>query len=922
MTKQLKTQFAMKSFLLACVVLFLNSFNSVFGLPARKIRWIENNKSSPVMGTTVGVPWPQGTLGADKLVTVNDHEGNKVLDQTWPLAYWRDGSVKWLAVAIPPHKAEIPHFSLRATSLPISKAIDPPLKLTLEDRADVITIDTHAMKVQIAKSGNVIIPSVEIEDRETLTGGRLVALNQNLAGDDISSGPITVDAFESRIDNVVVEQSGPTRAVVRVEGHHANEDRSFLPFTIRMYFYLMSGNIRIVHTFIYDADEHKDFVRGLGVRFDVPMSDPLYDRHVRFVSAEGGLWYEAVKGITGLRRDPGENVRLKQVKGEALPDPATWDQRVTTRLSYIPTWNDYRLIQANADGFQIEKRTAPGHAWIRSTGGTHASGAGYIGGVSGGVAFGMKDFWQSHPSQIDIRNAGSESAETTLWFWAPEAQPMDLRFYHDGLGMTNKAEQAHGLAITYEDYAEKLGTPQGIARTSEVNLWVVPATPENSKIISFAKDSMKPPMLVNDPEQILESKVFGGIWSLPDRSTPTLDRIEDMLDHALESYMHQQEVHRWYGFWDYGDVMHSFDGNRNMWKYDIGGFGWANGELSPEIWLWTQFLRSGRGDVFRFAEAMTRHNGEVDVYHIGPMAPFGTRHNVQHWGDGMKQLRISTPLYRRYYYYLTADERTGDLLRNQVDAYKTYKRFDAFGKEVVDRSDILDPESWPMGLGTDLSAIAAGWFIEWERTGSEELRKRLETMMESIGKIPFGFFSVNTRFNTYTGEFVTLSPERHAPSLSHLFSVFGWPELNAELLQLFDIPSYREKWLQYSANFNASPDDRKRDTGVNIRRRGNLRTYYSRLSAFAAHETDNPELAARAWQEILGAGEEPSGVFKGEPRTVDSSAALNPFKTGRFMSTNWVSEWNNAMLQCLRWIGEYLPEDDPRTKTEEEQKSQ
>lgn len=55
------------------------------------------------------------------------------------------------------------------------------------------------------------------------------------------------------------------------------------------------------------------------------------------------------------------------------------------------------------------------------------------------------------------------------------------------------------------------------------------------------------------------------------------------------------------------------------------------------------YLRSGRADVFRFAEAMTRHTGEVDVYHLGEWRGLGSRHNVQHWGCSAKQLRISTP---------------------------------------------------------------------------------------------------------------------------------------------------------------------------------------------------------------------------------------------------------------------------------------
>ena len=76
---------------------------------------------------------------------------------------------------------------------------------------------------------------------------------------------------------------------------------------------------------------------------------------------------------------------------------------------------------------------------------------------------------------------------------------------------------------------------------------------------------------------------------------------------------------------------------------------------------------------FRFAEAMTRHTGEVDVHHLGRFAPLGSRHNVMHWGCSAKQLRISTALNRRYYYFLTADERVGDLMREQIEAARTLR---------------------------------------------------------------------------------------------------------------------------------------------------------------------------------------------------------------------------------------------------------
>ena len=54
-------------------------------------------------------------------------------------------------------------------------------------------------------------------------------------------------------------------------------------------FYAMNESVRMVHTFIFDGDQEKDFIRGLGVRFDVPMREELQNRHVRIAGDQGFL---------------------------------------------------------------------------------------------------------------------------------------------------------------------------------------------------------------------------------------------------------------------------------------------------------------------------------------------------------------------------------------------------------------------------------------------------------------------------------------------------------------------------------------------------------------------------------------------------------------------------------------------------------
>jgi hypothetical protein len=143
-------------------------------------------------------------------------------------------------------------------------------------------------------------------------------------------------------------------------------------------------------------------VRGLGLRFDVPLTDAPHDRHVRFAGEAGGLWAEGVRNLTGLRRDPGAAVRKAQLAGLATPPIA---ERVNKSLHLIPAWGDYSLAQLSPDSFRIRKRTKAGHGWIDAAWGRRAPGLGYIGGASGGLAFGMRDFWQRHPTQLDVRNA-------------------------------------------------------------------------------------------------------------------------------------------------------------------------------------------------------------------------------------------------------------------------------------------------------------------------------------------------------------------------------------------------------------------------------------------------------------------------------------------------------------------------------------
>ncbi|MFT3737433.1 MAG: hypothetical protein QM786_01620 [Breznakibacter sp.] len=863
---------------------------------AVSLSWIDGTTPSRTQGTTWGTPWPQGIVRPGTAFQLNGENGQTCPLQTWPLAYWPDGSLKWSAHAVGPLSPNATSWKLQPVDDP--RALKYSSEVSVAQTVQTIEVGTGALNCTFRRNGRILVSEVRRGTTIAAQNGQLVLLSQ--ASPDGETSVNEINTFEGEITSVTVEQSGPVRAVVKVEGKHALDGHTqWLPFVLRFYFYAGAESFKIIHTIVYDGDEHRDFIKGIGIRFDVPICAELHDRHIRFVGASNGVFAEAVRTLTGLRRDAGATARKAQVDGEVADDI---DEYVDDRLKYIPAFGDYTLTQLSPDAFAIKKRTEQGYAWIKAAGGIRAAGVGFVGSPGGGMAFGVRHFWQSYPSQIDIRNVSTDNAQVTLWLWSPEAQAMDLRFYHDGMGQNDYTAQWDGLEVTYEDYEPGYGTPLGIARTSEINFWFPGATPSRDALVAFAGLTENPPLLTAAPGYVSSTGAFGRIWGVRDTADIRFSAIEAQLDTLFNYYRLQQEQHKWYGFWDYGDVMHAYDPDRHVWRYDVGGYAWDNSELSTDLWLWYYYLHSGRADAFRMAEAMARHTGEVDVHHLGRFAPLGSRHNVQHWGCSAKQLRISTAANRRFLYYFTADERIGDLMDEQVNAYLALQRIDPMRKR---RKTPLPADTTlvPLSFGTDWGAVAAAWLTHWERTRDEGTKQKLINSMASIAAQPNGFFSGSGLMDRQTGKFMPATDS--AISVSHLNAVFGLFEICAELSELFEHREFNRAWIEYCTYYNASAAEQQERYGAPFGKLG-LRQGHSRLSAYAAKQLKSGEIAQRALREFLG---NDRGEFEsfGNPIQVNVPNVLYPVSEVPGLSTNAAAQWGLSAIQCIELLKNSWP---------------
>jgi hypothetical protein len=900
---------ATRSALLSLAVFVCSAFAQ--GVEPVQLNWLDGHPPAMPQSVSWGVPWPKGQVQKSDSFVLKAADGKAIAVQTWPLAYWPDGSVMWSgqSIAATPDMAGPLQIAVGPASAPVAKIV-----CTQDDRA--ITIDTGAIKVRLPKSGSSLVESIMIGDRPVAQDGKLICRLEDRSAYE-ATRTIREEEFVSRIKTVTLEQSGPIRAVVKIEGAHksTSTDRAWLPFVVRFYFSAGLDSIRVVHSFVFDSDGQKDFIKGLAISFAVPLREEIINRHVRFGGDEG-MWAEPVEPLVG-RREVGyggeRTVYPAQVAGQRIPNAVQYTPAVQTYIRDIATWDDYKLTQANAHGFVIEKRTQAKSSWLHVIEGKRALGLAFLGDVSGGLAVDVKKFWQKNPSALEIHGATSPLGELRVWLWSPDGPAMDMRHYDI---------KGHGLDMAYEDWKEGWDSPLGVANTAELTFWACASVPANADLVKMARAGAEPAMLVCTPQYYHDQRAFG-FWSLPDRSGAVRRALEDQLETAVDFYRDDVDQQSWYGFWNYGDIGRMYDEVRHEWRYDIGGQAWNNTELLPEYWFWYHFLRTGRADLFRLAEADTWHTSEVDVHHLGRFAPLGSRHNVNHWGDGAKQPRISHAGLKRFYYFLSTDERIGDLMREQLTADATYAE--------VKRTDPIHPDNrgefTTASFGTDWAAYCMNWLTEYERTLDPQWLNRIKVGMDTqlaLASVPGQLLGAGA-YDPKTGQFMgpagRFFDAGAAPGAAAAKGpdtkqgrggatkggrggadvggatgfdlLFGPVEIMAEMERVVDHPQYWEAWHYYAANTPGSP------------------------MAYAAYITKNAELGRKAAQTLIAAAqprEIPPGAFgvhfDVKPHLVPAPDVPSPVwelkgrpeggPDGRRLGT---------LIESLDWAGEYLPKD-------------
>lgn len=265
------------------------------------LHWIGNTPEQD-KAVSFGVPFDEGYLFPETSLRLKTDRNQEIPVDTWPLAYWPDGSVKWSGVAgvIPAGTERLTLEKAPRKAKTINK--QPNASIAITETPENIQIETGLISVFIPRRGDSLIDSLLYKGTKVGEKARLICNTQSEPIQENTS-QISFTHYIGEIKSVTIERLGAVRALVKLEGIHRNRknNREWLPFVVRLYFYGGSEQIKMVHSFVYDGDQEKDFIRSLGIRFDVPIREALYNRHIAFSCADGGVWSEPVQPLVGRR---------------------------------------------------------------------------------------------------------------------------------------------------------------------------------------------------------------------------------------------------------------------------------------------------------------------------------------------------------------------------------------------------------------------------------------------------------------------------------------------------------------------------------------------------------------------------------------------------------------------------------------------
>ena len=479
---------------------------------------------------TSGIPLRRGALRDADRVALFDGQGKPLPLQTEVLTRWPDGSIRWLLLDFP--------IDLRANETSVLKlrygkdvvAERPASALRVKEMDDSVTLDTGAIKIEVSKKRFRLLDQVWLDrngdgryaDEERVTASQGAGIEVTTPNGDVfraDSGPCQIR----------IEQRGPLRACLRMEGDHTGPSGKMFRYIVRLHAWRGQPFVRLHYTFLNDnKPELMSKIESLELTF----------AHARNSGEPQAL-------LAGSRTDP------------------------------------TRLFQVDDGRYEINGRSSDGQA----------AGWAHVGDQNGGIAVGVREFWQNWPKSLKVDPGNQENA--TLRVGILPSFPKGL---YDGKPLREEAKLYYYLRDGV--YSFKIGA----ARTHELWARFSSERPEEEQLARFFRATEKPLLAQCDPQYVRSTRAAGDL-AVADPKTEKFLGYDALINEFLEHHLHDRDKQREYGLLNYGD-----------W-YWASNDHWGNLEYDLPRCFFAQYFRSGDRRYFDRAEQAARHYIDVDVAH-------------------------------------------------------------------------------------------------------------------------------------------------------------------------------------------------------------------------------------------------------------------------------------------------------------------
>src|SRR5262245_15477626 len=385
--------------------------------------------SEPV---TLGLPFPQGMVFDPSSLTLWDVNNHEFPLQAYPLAWWFDGSVKWILLDFQADVEANARTTYQLRCATGQSTGRPSLVLSVRETSEGVVIDTG--KATFFLNQQLCKPF----DRSIIEGAELIATQ----GSSLVLTDEGGQTYLPHIDDLAVETRGQLRVTIRARGEFRAPSRAGLGrFVTRLSFYAGSAVVQM----------------------QITLHNPQAARHLAGLwdlGDEGSIYFNDLALHVPLRSQTPAQVRwttdlqhpLRNTLSPA-PDSLLNDLEIYQDSSGGENWrsmnhvNRFGQVMQTFRGYRVSAKDSVIEEGLRATPILA------IHGDEGGVAATIDKFWQNFPKAIgaygnklsiglfprqyndvfELQGGEQKTHTVYLGFSGPGEAPVDLSWTHERL---------------------------------------------------------------------------------------------------------------------------------------------------------------------------------------------------------------------------------------------------------------------------------------------------------------------------------------------------------------------------------------------------------------------------------------------------------------------------------------------------------